>query len=123
MRAATRQLGVDVSNAGVIFAPFAQPTGLAAEIVLVANASKYAAHRLIESMKPRPRRNFKDALERLLETEFGHEPVRKASSISGAHKPHKFDYVISVGNQRQLLLDGVTPEAAGSMRPWSPIWT
>jgi hypothetical protein len=112
MRSATRRLGVEVSDAGVIFAPLAVRADLTATIMIVANASKYAAHRLIDSMRPRPRRNFRLELERLLETEFGRVMLQRASAIPGAHKPHKFDFVVQVGERRRLLLDGVSPEAS-----------
>jgi hypothetical protein len=112
MRAATRRLGVEVSDPGVIFAPFTTQKNLAGTIVIVANASKYAAHKLIDSMRPQPRRNFRFELEKLLESEFGHVTLRRSSAVAGAHKPHKFDYVIHFGEQRQLLLDGVSPGAS-----------
>jgi SAM-dependent methyltransferase len=112
MRAATRRQGVEVTDAGVIFAPLTNFADLAATIILVANASKDAANRLIDSMKPRPRRNFRFELEKLLESEFGHMPLRRASSVIGLRKPHKFDYVVHVSEQRQLLLDAVMPEAS-----------
>jgi hypothetical protein len=112
MRAAIHRLGVRVSDAGVIFAPLASGNELAASIVIVANASKYAAHRLIDSMAPRPRRHFRLDLERLLEAEFGKNTLHRETAISGAHKPHKFDFVVTIGGQRQLLLDAVTPDAS-----------
>jgi hypothetical protein len=112
IRAATRRLGVEVSDAGVILAPLVARKDLASSIIIVANASKYAAHRLIDSMRPQPRRNFRLELEKLLETEFGHIPLRRSSAVAGVHKPHKFDFVVHVGEQRQLLLDAVSPEAS-----------
>jgi hypothetical protein len=111
MRAATRRLGVEISDAGVIFAPLATGKDLTATIVIVANASKYAAHRLIDSMRPRPRRNFRLELLRLLEAEFGRVKLQRESAVAGAHKAHKFDFIVQVGEHRQLLLDGVSPEA------------
>jgi hypothetical protein len=112
MRSATRQQGLEVSDAGVIFSPLIDIDDLPAMISLVANASKEAAHRLIDSMKPRPRRNFRLELEKLLEAEFGHIALRRSSPVSGLHKPHRFDYVVHISEQRRLLLDAVTPEAS-----------
>lgn len=110
MRSAVRHHGVMVSDKGVIYSPLAAPKELAATIAVVANASKEAAHRLIDSMRPRPRRNFRLEFEKLLELEFGHIRLRRASAIGGLRAPHKFDYVVHVSEQRQLLLDAVTPE-------------
>jgi len=111
MRSATRRQGVRVSDVGVIFAPVTRVEDLPGTISLIANASKEAAHRLIDSMRPKPRRNFRSELEKLLELEFGHMTLKRASAIIGLRKPHKFDYVIYVNEQRQLLLDAVVPEA------------
>ncbi len=112
MRSATRRHGVHITDAGVIYSPVLGVNELTAAIVLVANASKEAAHRLIDGMRPRPRRNFRFELEKLLESEFGRMPVRRSSPIVGAHKPHRFDYVVIVSEQRQLLIDGVTPDSS-----------
>jgi hypothetical protein len=62
--------------------------------------------------RPRPRRNFRLELEKLLETEFGRVMLHRESAIAGVYKPHKFDFVVQVGEQRRLLLDGVSPEAS-----------
>jgi hypothetical protein len=94
----------------VIYSPLADMKELAATIVIVANASKESAHRLIDSMRPRPLRNFRLELEKLLEAEFGHMPLRRSIPIVGLYKPHKFDYVIHVSEQRQLILNAVTPD-------------
>jgi len=112
MRSATRQQGLEVSDAGVIFSPLVGVDDLPAIISLIANGSKEAAHRLIDRMTPRPRRNFRLELEKLLELEFGHITLRRSSAVSGLHKPHRFDYVVHISEQRKLLLDAVTPEAS-----------
>src|ERR1051325_3165175 len=101
MRSATRGHGVRISERGVIYSPLIGRADLPATIVVVANASKDAARRLIDSMRPRPRRNFRFELEQLLESEFGHIPLGRAVPIVGLHKPHRFDYVVHVSEQRQ----------------------
>jgi hypothetical protein len=112
MRPAVRRQGLELTKKGIILSPTVPAADLPAAIVLVANASKEAAHRLIDNMRPRPMRNFRAELEVLLKEQFGTVPLRRELPILGkSNKPHKFDYVVQLGGQRQLVLDAVSPDA------------
>jgi hypothetical protein len=112
MRSVIRRQGLEVADSGAIISPFVSADELAATITLVANASKEVAHRLIDSMRPPPRRDFRAELERLLKRQFGIIPLRRHAAVIGSsNKQHRFDYAVQIGEQRQLLLDAVMPES------------
>ena len=110
LRIKAREQGLQITNSGCIYTPqsvtFEQ---LAGAICLVANASKEAAHSLVEKYRPPPKRNFRDELAKILERQFGRLPA-KGAIVGSSNKVHKFDYDIELSGRRHLLLDAVVPE-------------
>jgi len=105
-----RSLGLEVSTAGAIYSRRVPWSELEATIVLVANASKSAAEHLLDTVKP-PKRNLRLVVERLLEKEFKSRWTRDSKIVGASNKQHKFDYVVQLKNDRQLLLDVVVPDS------------
>ena len=106
-----RSAGLEVSKGGAIYSRRVPSSELEATIVLVANASKSAAQHLLDTVKP-PRRNLRLVVERLLEKEFKSRWTRDSKIVGASNKKHKFDYVVQLKGDRQLLLDVVVPEAS-----------
>lgn len=106
-----RPMGLRASEAGVIYSPQVSLDGLAGGIVLVANTSKEAAEFLLHQHKP-PKRNLNALVERILDIEFPSRWLRQGLVVGASNKGHRFDYVVRLRNDRQLLLDLVVPEAS-----------
>lgn len=104
-------MGLSVSEDGAIFGQAAPGASLMAVIVLVGNTSKEAADFLIHRHKP-PRRNLNALVEQLLDNEFPKRWDRKTAILGASNKRHRFDYVVHLDDQRQLLMDVVSPEAS-----------
>lgn len=112
IRNKAREQGLGVTRAGLIHT--SEAVGLdqvAGAIVLVANASKEAAHLLLEKYRAHPRRNFRQELAGILELKFGRLSSR-GPVVGMSNKPHKFDYDIRLSGDRRLLIDAVVPEAS-----------
>lgn len=104
-----KRYGLRTNQQGYILSPPVKPEELAATILLVANASKDAAGHFVDKMKP-PRRNFRAAIELILDRRF-HNQWRSSPKIAGAsNKLHTFDFVVNLKDDRQLVLDFVVPE-------------
>jgi hypothetical protein len=103
--------GLSVSDDGTIYATEVGMDELASMIALIANASKESAQYLIERYRP-PHREMRDAVELILDMGYRNRWKRDLKIIGASDKPHKFDYVVSLSNDRQLLLDAVLPDAS-----------
>jgi len=106
-----RGLGLKVTKGGAICSERVRSHDLEATIVLVANASKSAAQHLLEAVKP-PRRNLRAVIETLLDRDFQNRWRRDSRFAGASNKKHKFDYVVQLKGDRQLLLDVVVPDAS-----------
>jgi hypothetical protein len=104
--------GVSIDESGLIKANRVEEDELLSTIVLVANASKDAALDLIGRFRPRLRRNIKADLAAMLEVKFPHHVSRNGTVLGKSNKPHKFDNVVRLGGDRQLILDAITREAS-----------
>ena len=111
MAAHFRQDGFLVDGNGVISAPPVSLDALAPTIALVANASRSASDHLMARWKPAFRLKFKDAVRNLLEAEYPKRWAHDRTLVGKSNKPHKFDFVIDLGHERQLFFDAVVPEA------------
>lgn len=116
VRSIAKAHGLEVSESGMIHSPLVETEQLVGTIVLVANASKEAAHALEVRIKAVPRKNFRELLASLIDAERVHGlfvDVSVHRAITGAStKSHKFDYDISLVGNKRLLLDTVVPEAS-----------
>lgn len=110
LRGVAGRQGLLVSDTGVIRSPRIGESDLTSTICLVANVSKDAATELVDRIRAPVRHNFREELERMLKMEFGEERIQKVAIVGRSNKPHKFDYVIRLREDRQLLIDAVTPE-------------
>jgi hypothetical protein len=112
VRQIVRAQGLEISENGIIHSRIVNTRELAATIVLIANASKEAAHELLSRFKPRMRRNFRAELGQLLELRFPKLVSRDVPIVGASNKPHKFHHAVRLGGERQLLIDAVIHEAS-----------
>ncbi len=104
--------GLSVDESGLIKAMKVEKEDLLNSMVLVANASKEAAIDLLSRFRPRLRRNIKEELAHLLEIRFPNHVRRNGVVVGKSNKLHKFDSVVRLHGERQLILDAVTREAS-----------
>jgi hypothetical protein len=105
---------LEVTPEGTIISPFIELSQLAGTIVLVANASKEAAHSLISKSRGLPKRDFREALASLIDLERTQgrfvEVLHRRVVVGASNKPHRFDFDIMLSGHRRLLLDAVIRE-------------
>jgi hypothetical protein len=104
--------GLSIDESGLIKADKVPYEDLLSTIMLVANASKDAAIELLGRFHPRLRRNIKAELAKLLEIKFPNHVYRNTTVLGKSNKLHKFDNLIRLPGDRQLILDAVTREAS-----------
>ncbi len=105
--------GLAVTSRGVIQSPLIEAPNLAATISLVANASKEAAHYLIDRFRPvRTARTLEEAVEELLDQQFHHEWTKHLLVVGHSNKQQKFDFSVRLPSQRRLLIKAVKPETS-----------
>jgi hypothetical protein len=104
--------GLFVDDTGLIKADRVSADELLTTIVLVANASKDAANELLGRFRPRLRRNIKAELAQLLEIRFPKHVVRDQVIVGASNKPHRFDNVVRLQGDKQIVLDVVAHEAS-----------
>lgn len=103
--------GLMVTAEGIIQSPLIGTFDLAGTISLVANASKEAAHHLIDRYRSAPHaRSLEEALEAILDRRFHHEWTKKISVVGKSNKQQKFDYSVRLPSQKRLLIKVVKPE-------------
>lgn len=102
-----RPYGLAMDEHGVIRSPIVPPDQLLGTIILVANASKEVAEDLIQRIRPRSRRSFREDLARLLELKFPKHVVRNSILLGASNKPHKFDHIVRLDENRKLVIDAV----------------
>lgn len=116
LRNIAKEQGLDVTTTGTIYSPMVSAEQLTATIALVANASKEAAHALITRYRAIPKRNFREMLAQMVDTERSQgrflDVSFKRMIVGASSKSHKFDYDIVLPSQKRLLLDSVVPEAS-----------
>lgn len=114
LRDAAKSQGLSVTDNGTIYSSIVSAEQLAGTIALVANASKEAAHLLIQRGKAVPRKNFREMLARLVEIEHSRgrflDVAEKRKVIGKSTTVHRFDYEIKLPGDKRLLLDTVMPE-------------
>ncbi len=97
---------------GVISSPFATLKELPAAILLIANVSKELAYHLLTHTKIRRKRDFKDLVHQYLSTKFERQRVEQMELVGESNKPHKFENVIILSNERKLIIDPVIRDPA-----------
>lgn len=116
LRSIAKPQGLFVSDAGVIHSPIVAQEQLLGAILLVANVSKEAANALVSKFRAVPKRNFREMLASILDSEMAQGRLLDISSqrpVTGASKKsHKFDYDIVLRGNRRVLIDTVVPEAS-----------
>ena len=112
VRYAVSGYGLSVDDTCLIKAERVQPDDLLTTIVLIGNASKDAANELLGRFRPRLRRNIKAELARMLEIRFPKHVHKNQIIVGASNKAHRFDNVVRLSGDKQLILDGVTREAS-----------
>jgi hypothetical protein len=116
LRNIAKEHGLHATSTGTIHSPMVSAEQLAGTIALVANASKEAAHALIARYRAIPKRNFREMLAQMVDTERSQGRFLEVSFrrmiVGASSKSHKFDYDIILPSQKRLLLDSVVPEAS-----------
>jgi hypothetical protein len=110
IKAVAKPFGLKVSERNAIVSPTVTDSELEAAMVLVANASSVAAAHALNNLRP-PRRSMRKAIERLLSEKFPNRWAGGAKLPGHSNKMHKFDYIISLPGEKQLVLDLVSPES------------
>jgi hypothetical protein len=116
LRSIARPQGLEVTDAGVIISPQVGVDQLLGTVILVANASKEAAHALATRYRAVTRKNFREILARMIDRERVQGLLEEVSLhrivVGASTKPHKFDYDITLRGSARLLLATVVPEAS-----------
>ena len=99
-----KAFGLSMDETGLIIAARVDPEELLATIIAVANASKEAAIDLLNRFRPRLRRNLKAELASMLEVHFPNHVSKNGTIIGKSNKPHKFDNLVRLSGDRQLIL-------------------
>lgn len=100
--------GLFVKKGIVMSPPVAMSTAHVATI-LVANGSKQIAEWLYHNANLRVVRDFKEAVAQVLRMTFPSN-LSHDVAIHGVRKAHKFANVVSLENEKKLIVDAVTPE-------------
>lgn len=113
LRSVVRQYGLEVTETGAIRSQPLPASEVGAGVILVANASRDAAHMLIGRKRAPSMRDPKELVRRILLARFAESRVHSDFHVIGASsKAHRFDYVVDAENGAQLLFDIVLPEAS-----------
>jgi hypothetical protein len=104
--------GLTIDDTGLIKAERVQADELLSTVMLIANASKDAAAELLSRFRPRLRRNIKAELASMLEVHFPHHVIKNQIVVGASNKPHRFDNVVRLRGDKQIILDVVTREAS-----------
>jgi hypothetical protein len=102
--------GLSISE-GVIFTPRIPMEAVSVAIIHVANASQEIARRLYEHVKIRRTRNFKAILAEFLNRTFDNRVSHNAIIVGNSNKPHKFANIVSLPNDRRLIVDPAIHES------------
>lgn len=105
-----RNQGLKVRG-GAIYSPPVAIDALGPAVLLVANASRDAAHWCLDHFKFPAHRHFKRDLADLLERHYKAELRHQLPIVGESNKPHKFDHVLTLPGDRQLLIDPVLRDA------------
>lgn len=96
-----------------IHSPPITAEALPTAISLVASASGLAAHWGIYNLKSRVRRDLRKELRDLLGLRYAEDRIVENGKLEGSSgRPYKFEFVVEIGNEQQLVVDGVSPEPA-----------
>jgi hypothetical protein len=105
LRSIVRQQGLDI-HGGVISTPRMPIEAAPLAILLVANTAKEAAQWLYDHQKLKRDRDFRRLLAHFLKKTFA-DRVAPTTIIGASNKPHKFVHVISLPDERKLIVDPV----------------
>jgi len=99
--------GLSLKN-GTIRSPVCSRAELPSAVALVANAAKAMADWLFDSSKIKRNRDIKAIVKTLLKSTFDKSSITEDGTIVGAsNKPHKFDNIIVLPNNKRLIVDPV----------------
>lgn len=97
---------------GKIVSPPVPSDGLAAAIVMVANASSSAAHWGLEHLKTPYRGNIRKALLEALMRHFSEDRILSRGQLPGkSTKQYHFDHVVTLNDVSKLVVDAVLPDS------------
>jgi len=98
---------------GEIQSPVCSRAELPSAIALVANASKDLADWLFDNSKIKRNRDIKAIVRSLLQMTFDRNAIKEDGTIVGvSNKPHKFENIIFLSNDRRLIVDPVIRDAS-----------
>ena len=92
---------------GVIFTPGVPIEASAPTVLLVANASQGVARWMFEHTKVKKARDFREVLSDFLQKRFEKRLSHNAVIVGKSNKPHRFANVISLDQERRLVIDPV----------------
>lgn len=94
---------------GTVLSPPVPISSAHVAVLLVANGSKQIAEWLYQNANLRVVRDFKAAVTNVLELTFPNR-LNHLVRISGARKTHRFANVVTLSEERKLIVDAVTPD-------------
>ena len=97
---------------GKIVAPLVPLAALPIAIALVANASKEMAEWLFDNSKIKRPRDFKALVKEFLQNTFEKNAFADELIVGVSNKPHKFENLIILPNNRRLIIDPVMADAS-----------
>lgn len=97
---------------GVIYSPQMPIEAAPLAVLLVANASQEIARHLYDHTKIKRTRDFRALLSAFLVKTFESRVAHNAILIGSTTKPHKFANVISLADNRRLVIDPVINDAS-----------
>jgi hypothetical protein len=111
IRHIVRRHGLKIED-GVVYSPMVPSAALGPVIALVANASKEAAHWGYDHLQTTTSRNFREELARLVDFLVGARVEHDAYLVGASNKPHRFEHVIRLTENRLLVIDPVMNDAS-----------
>lgn len=110
LKSRAKRHGLTADNRGWLLSPEAPVEQLPALVALVASASNSCAEFLLNKFKPTKQVDYREEVKAFLNSTFN-DQLHVGQKIMGAEKKHKFDFVIDLTAQTQLVLDLVVPNA------------
>lgn len=113
LRARANNWDLTVSPEGWVLSSLMPMQKLAELVAWVATASHDLAANLLAKMSTRPKANdFRPELDAYLTRKFVLEIKRNKYLVGASNKEHKFDYFISFGDEKGILLDAVVNDVS-----------
>lgn len=100
-----KQHGITIKDSAVV-SPLVPKESLGVAIALIANASKNLAAWLFDHAKIKKKYDFDSIVKQFLKSTFN-VSINSESILGASNKPHKFENIILLSDNRKLIVDSV----------------